>query len=190
MLCCLIRDTCRDIRGCFCLRDSATPSASNARKALGHSPIALPPFLGPGSRSNTLQGTPICKSRAAVLWTQELHSICKAGQLMHQVHTLMRAAAIASPAMPAPAIKNMSWSANGLFCLCPGLVVKLVDDAEQYVRPCLRAGWRCKHSCAVLLANACFTLAPQPDAAGTLVRRETKGGPCAQCCDCIMTRLL
>ena len=119
-----------------------------------------------------------------------MHSICNAGHSMHQFHTLMRAAAIAGTAMPAPASKNMSWSANGVFCLCPGLVVKVVDDAEQYARPCLGAGWRCKHFCAVLLANAYFTLALQPDAAGTLVRRETKGGPCAQCCDCIMTRLL
>ena len=45
----------------------------------------------------------------------------------------MRAAAIASPAMPAPAIRKMSWSAKALFSLCPGLVVKVVDETEQYV---------------------------------------------------------
>jgi len=120
----------------------------------------------------------------------QVHSICKAGQMMHQVHTLMRAAAIASPAMPAPAIRKMSWSANGLLCLCSGLVVKVVDDAEQHVRPCLGAGWWCKHFCAVLLANACWTMGLQPAAAGTLPRRETTEGPCAQCCECIMTRPL
>ncbi len=65
--------------------------------------------------------------------TLEVHSICNAGQTLHQIYTLMRAAAIASPAMPAPAIRNMSWSGNGLFRLCPGLVLKVVDDAEQYV---------------------------------------------------------
>ena len=109
---------------------------------------------------------------------------------MHQVHTLMRAAAMASPAMPAPAIRKMSWSANGLYCLCPGLAVKVVDDAEQYLRPFLGAGWRCKHFCAVLLANAFRTLALLPDAARTLVRREVSGELCAQCCDRIVIRLL
>ena len=65
--------------------------------------------------------------------TPGIHGMCKAGQLMHQVCTLMRAAAIASPAMPAPAIRKTSWSAKALFCLYPGLVLRVVNETEQYV---------------------------------------------------------
>ncbi len=45
----------------------------------------------------------------------------------------MRAAAIASPAMPAPAMTKMSWSANGAPCLPAVLFAKVLEDAMHFV---------------------------------------------------------
>ena len=63
--------------GCCCLRGSATPRASRALKAFGQRPMALPPFLGPGSRSRILQGMPTCQpSSSSQAYVSCTHNAC------------------------------------------------------------------------------------------------------------------